>query len=276
VSITPYIDPGFQKTVEDHIFGNTLLEVTESPLILGIFGPSGEGKTFQVQTVCNSLGLNQFLISPGELESENAGHPGYLLRKQYLEAGDASPTGNSARGILIINDIDTVLGDWGSLVQYTVNRQVVYAQLMALCDFPLSVAGTTCNRVPIIVTGNDPSILYKPLTRPGRMRLYEWAPDAEQRAHAVAPLLPQLTGPEVISLINEFPERPVAFWADVSAALWEAQLAAWVNAQPRAFLIQMLRDGDVLQMERPRSQVSEIRLLAKRLRSSDVSGRSFL
>jgi hypothetical protein len=49
------------------------------------------------------------IMSSGELESEIAGNPGYLIRKRYRKAADMS----KARGILsalLVNDIDAGLG----------------------------------------------------------------------------------------------------------------------------------------------------------------------
>ena len=56
---------------------------------------------------------------------------------------------------IIINDIDAAIGDWGDLVQYTVNRQTVYSELMHLCDYPNIVQGFKTHKIPIVTTGND-------------------------------------------------------------------------------------------------------------------------
>ena len=71
--IQPIINKNFRESVESHIFCNILLDQVQIPLILGIFGPSGEGKTFQLEHVCRDMNVTAAIISPGELESENAG-----------------------------------------------------------------------------------------------------------------------------------------------------------------------------------------------------------
>jgi SpoVK/Ycf46/Vps4 family AAA+-type ATPase len=266
-----FIDPSFRRIVEAHLAGNVVVTPTNSPLILGIFGPAGEGKTFQVDRICEEYGLAVTLISPGELESENAGHPGQLIRKEYLKAGTAS-----RQGVLVVNDIDTVLGNWGSLVQYTVNRQVVFGQLMALCDYPNEVAGTRCRRVPIIMTGNNPNLLYGPLLRPGRTRVFGWVPTRETRIPIVAGIFPELDSREVASLLDELPDRPVSFWADVRAAVWENVLAEWTAKDSGASLRKMIHEGRRMRPAVDSYTYKTVAAAAQTLHRADVREVSFV
>jgi pantothenate kinase-related protein Tda10 len=69
-----------------HITKNYLLDqgaISPSckvPLILGIWGPKGCGKTFQTELAFKKLGVEAVVMSAGELESEVAGQPGRLIR----------------------------------------------------------------------------------------------------------------------------------------------------------------------------------------------------
>jgi SpoVK/Ycf46/Vps4 family AAA+-type ATPase len=265
-----FIDPGFRRVVEAHLAGNLVVAPTNSPLILGIFGPAGEGKTFQVDRLCQEYGLAVTLISPGELESENAGHPGQLLRKEYLRAGS-----DSRQGVLVVNDIDTVLGNWGSLVQYTVNRQVVFGQLMALCDYPTEVSGTRCRRVPIIVTGNNPKLLYGPMLRPGRTRVYGWVPSPETRKPIVAGIFPELDRREVTRLLDEMPGNPVSFWADVRAAVWENVLSRWAADDGGASLRRMIQEGRRMSPALDSYTYESVAAAAHALHRADIREASF-
>ncbi|MFI5959716.1 AAA family ATPase [Cryptosporangium sp. NPDC051539] len=266
-----YIDPDFRRVVESHLAGNLVVAPTGSPLILGIFGPAGEGKTYQIDHLCAELGLRTSIISPGELESENAGHPAQLIRREYLAIGT-----RTERGVLVVNDLDTVLGDWGSLVQYTVNRQVVFGQLMALCDYPTSVAGAACERVPIIITGNNPSALYGPLMRPGRTRIYAWTPTAEGRAPVVETIFPEIQSDQVSTLVSKFPKRPVSFWADVRATLWEAVLADWIDSDGGASLRQLISRGQKMRPSATPYSIEAISEVARNLDSSDVRDSTYI
>jgi len=273
---TPFIiNPSFQEDVERHIFGNFLIEGTRSPLILGIFGPAGEGKTFQLDLVCKELGIKQMIISPGELESENAGHPGQLLRKLYLQAGTIQGK-EYCPSILVINDIDTVLGDWGSMTQYTVNRQIVYGQLMAFCDFPNEVSGTATKRVPIVVTGNNPKILYRPLLRAGRMRLMKWEPTLKEKVEIVAGIFPNADKSDLEYALENLPNEPISFWSDAQARFWEHNMIKWMQQKGKQNLLFDLANGNRFQLGQAKITFQELISIAKSLKESDIREASFI
>lgn len=270
----PHVNSEFHRTIYHHIIGNVLLKGTESPLILGIFGPPGEGKTFQTEQVCKSLGVDLVSISPGELESPNAGQPGELLRTLYLQAGQKLQPGRPSA--LLINDIDTVLGNWGNLVQYTVNRQVVFGQLMAFCDYPDSVSGQQVARVPIIVTGNNPALLYEPLLRPGRTRIFPWTPTAEDRCQILRPMFPEVSEGSLKALVNEFPDCPVSFWGDVRAAVWEAALARWAAAQKPEWVLTLIQQNRRVSLDEVPISADQLLHVARSMVLQDVRNISYV
>lgn len=221
-----YISPKIRKSIEKHLYSNMLFQDSLSPLILGIFGPTGEGKTYQLEYVLNELGVSICEIGGGELENENAGHPAQILRTEYRKASEAqNPT------VLVINDIDAIIGKWGDLTQYTVNRQNVNVQLMDFCDHPFKVAGRPTKRIPIFITGNNPSILYEPLKRPGRMRLMEWKPDIQEKIIIVSNIFESIN-PEIIrTYVVAYPDRPVSFWSDLKSEIWEDKMLAFLHSK---------------------------------------------
>ena len=263
---TIVINSDFAKVVESHIYGNLLIEDTSSPLILGIFGPPGEGKTFQVEKVCQSLGVKTVIISPAEMESENAGQPGDLLRSKYLKIGGFEALYEPS--VLIINDIDTVIGDWGEMVQYTVNRQVVFAQLMAFCAFPNKVSDKICRRVPIILTGNNPATMYGPLLRAGRMRLMEWKPTLDEKTEIISGIFPHIPKGKLRNTISKYSNEPISFWSDIKAFYWEEKLSEWIQAQNRQSLINNLKDEKRIKTVPMEIDVSTLENLAQRLKES--------
>jgi hypothetical protein len=194
----------------------------------------------------NISNRRNLVISPAELESpassDQGNDPVAFLRKKYTEAG--SPKGEMSAGfdmymnkfhpfVLVINDVDTVLGDWGPKVEYTVRRQLLYGELMSLCDFPTQVVRQTVKRTPIILTGNDASILYSPLMRPGRMRLYSWTPTVTDRARIISRIFPNIPEDELLDLVKQYPTKPTAFWSDIHSRYQENLVLDWLKEKPR-------------------------------------------
>eukprot|EP00882_Tetradesmus_deserticola_P034126 GHRQ01039046.1.p1 GENE.GHRQ01039046.1~~GHRQ01039046.1.p1 ORF type:complete len:312 (+),score=107.21 GHRQ01039046.1:2-937(+) len=163
---------------------------TKVPLIMGIWGLKGCGKTFQTELAFKKLGVEPIVMSAGELESETAGQPGRLIRERYRKAAELSRT-RGKLSCLVINDLDAGIGRFGN-TQVTVNNQIVIGTLMNICDDPNRVSiganwreSDTIKRVPIIVTGNDFSTLYAPLIRDGRMEKFYWQPQREDIVNIV-------------------------------------------------------------------------------------------
>merc|ERR1711966_147534 len=127
------------------------------PLILGVWGGKGQGKTFQTNLVFKKLGINPIVMSAGELESGNAGEPAKLVRQRYREASDIVKKGRMST--LFINDLDAGAGRMGGTTQYTVNNQMVNATLMNIADNPTNVQlpgqyeVVEIPRVPVIANG---------------------------------------------------------------------------------------------------------------------------
>jgi hypothetical protein len=180
-----YVAPSFLNAVADHLVKNALIDAgsfdpqTRVPLILGIWGGKGQGKSFQTELALRKLGAECVVMSAGEMEDEWAGVPGKRIRERYRAAADLGRVRGKLTA-LIINDIDAGAGVFKD-TQRTVNTQMVIATLMAACDDPNHVPGPGDwrvavdgvvkvphhRRVPIILTGNDLSRLFAPLLRDG-------------------------------------------------------------------------------------------------------------
>lgn len=96
------------------------------PLILGIHGRKGVGKSFQCEVVFEKMGVEVTHFSGGELESPDAGDPARLLRLRYRETAELI----KVRGqmcVIMINDLDAGAGRFDEGTQYTVNTQLVNA-----------------------------------------------------------------------------------------------------------------------------------------------------
>jgi len=209
---TPYIPPRFSDVLDQHLVFN-LSGVEEWPLVLGVFGRPGDGKSFQIRTHLARRGVLPVSINAADLESDRAGTPGKLVLETYVDAGHRIDEGTPAA--VVVDDFDTTVGEWVHSTT-TVNHQQVLAQLMHLADSPTEAAGKKLRRVPVIITGNDLSKVYPPLRRPGRMRTFPWQPTAEERNEIVAEILADILDSEAVpDLIDRLPEAPIAFFSDL-------------------------------------------------------------
>ncbi|MDZ8067199.1 MAG: ribulose bisphosphate carboxylase small subunit [Nostoc sp. DedQUE08] len=232
-----YIAPRFLDKLAVHITKNFLkLPGVRVPVILGIHGRKGEGKTFQCQLVFEKMGIEVTNISGGELESPDAGDPARLIRLRYRETAELI----KVRGkmcVLMINDLDAGAGRFDEGTQYTVNTQLVNATLMNIADNPTDVQlpgsydSTPLHRVPIIVTGNDFSTLYAPLIRDGRMEKFYWEPDRDDKVGIVKGIFEAdgLSQKEVEQLVDTFVNQSIDFFSALRSRIYDEQIRNYIH-----------------------------------------------
>ncbi|KAL9263976.1 Ribulose bisphosphate carboxylase/oxygenase activase 1, chloroplastic-like protein [Drosera capensis] len=231
-----YIAPAFMDKLLVHITKNFInLPNIKVPLILGIWGGKGQGKSFQCELVFAKLGINPIMMSAGELESGNAGEPAKLIRQRYREAADIIAKGKMC--CLFINDLDAGAGRMGGTTQYTVNNQMVNATLMNIADNPTNVQlpglynKQENARVPIIVTGNDFSTLYAPLIRDGRMEKFYWAPTREDRIGVCTGIFRTdgVAEEDIVKLVDTFPGQSIDFFGALRARVYDDEVRKWIS-----------------------------------------------
>ncbi len=203
----------FQKQVNAHLLGN-MLHINNYPLILGIFGKPGMGKTYQIREYLKSIGVNVFSISSADLESERAGLPAKLIKEKYVHA--STSVAKKVPSVLVIDDIDTTVGEWEQNTG-TVNHQGILAFLMHIADNPYYIEDIgQVNRIPIFFTGNNFELLYEPLRRPGRMLKYEWEPTNAEIVDIISSYLTLTNAKEVAqNLINLNPKQPISYYVNL-------------------------------------------------------------
>ncbi|XP_030464249.2 ribulose bisphosphate carboxylase/oxygenase activase, chloroplastic [Syzygium oleosum] len=231
-----YIAPAFMDKLVVHITKNFMtLPNIKVPLILGIWGGKGQGKSFPCELVFAKMGINPIMMSAGELESGNAGEPAKLIRQRYREAADIIKKGKMC--CLFINDLDAGAGRLGGTTQYTVNNQMVNATLMNIADNPTNVLlpgmynKEENPRVPIIVTGNDFSTLYAPLIRDGRMEKFYWAPTREDRIGVCKGIFRSDNVPDenIVKLVDNFPGQSIDFFGALRARVYDDEVRKWIS-----------------------------------------------
>lgn len=230
-----YIAPSFMDKIVVHLAKNFMkLPNIKVPLILGVWGGKGQGKSFQAELIFAKLGISPIMMSAGELESGNAGEPAKLIRQRYREASDIIKKGKMC--CLFINDLDAGAGRMGGTTQYTVNNQMVNATLMNIADSPTNVQlpgiynKEEIPRVPIIVTGNDFSTLYAPLIRDGRMEKFYWAPTRDDRIGVCKGIfrLDNVPEEDVVTIVDSFPGQSIDFFGALRARVYDDEVRKWV------------------------------------------------
>mmetsp|Transcript_19601 Transcript_19601/g.27140 ORF Transcript_19601/g.27140 Transcript_19601/m.27140 type:complete len:418 (+) Transcript_19601:134-1387(+) len=231
-----YISPAFLDKLTVHIVKNYLsLPKIKVPLILGIWGGKGQGKTFQVELAFKKLGIAPIVMSAGELESGNAGEPAKLIRQRYREAADIVKKGRMCA--LFINDLDAGAGRMGGSTQYTVNNQMVNATLMNIADNPTNVQlpgsynNDTIPRVPIVCTGNDFSTLYAPLIRDGRMEKFYWNPSRSDRIGVATGIFKEdnMSPYDVETIVDTFPGQSIDFFGALRSRVYDDCVREWIS-----------------------------------------------
>lgn len=233
-----YIAPLFMDKVATHIVKNYLAHLFNAkvPLILGIWGGKGQGKSFQTELIFKTMGVEPVIMSAGELESERAGEPGKLIRERYRTASQVVQN-QGKMSCLMINDIDAGLGRFGN-TQMTVNNQIVVGTLMNLSDNPTRVSigqdwkeSDITHRVPVIVTGNDFSKIYAPLIRDGRMEKFYWQPTYEDILNTVYRMYEKdgITKDEVAKVVSTFPNQALDFYGALRSRTYDTSILKWVE-----------------------------------------------
>ena len=233
-----YVSPRFLNKLAVHITKNYLdLPQVKVPLILGVHGRKGEGKTFQCELVFKRMGLEVVYISGGELESPDAGDPARLVRLRYREAAELVRV-RGKMAVLMINDLDAGAGRFDRMTQYTVNTQLVNNTLMNIADNPTNVQlpgsydETPLPRIPIIATGNDFATLYAPLIRDGRMQKFYWEPNAEERLGVVSGMFVEdgLGQTEIEQFVKRFEGQAIDFFGAVRSQIYDDQVAHFIHS----------------------------------------------
>ncbi|MEO1519969.1 MAG: ribulose bisphosphate carboxylase small subunit [Cyanobacteria bacterium J06633_2] len=295
-----YIAPQFLNKLAIHITKNFLeLPGVRVPLILGIHGRKGEGKTFQCQLVFERMGIEVVHISGGELESPDAGDPARLIRLRYREAAELIKV-RGRMAVVMINDLDAGAGRFDAGTQYTVNTQLVNTTLMNIADNPTNVQlpgsydDKPLKRTPIIVTGNDFATLYAPLIREGRMEKFYWEPNRSDRIGIVSGIFEPdgFSARDIETLVDTFATQAIDFFSALRARVYDEQVLSFIESvglehlskqvvnstsgtpqlpKPQFQLDHLLELGRAMETEQ--SRVQEMRLVSEYNRAlNDRSG----
>lgn len=267
----------FKIVVALHIVKNLLLiPGVRTPLLLGIHGPKGEGKTYQCEIVFTEMGIVPVRISGGEMESPRSGNPGENIRRKYRYASNEIKREERLH-VLFINDFDAGAGRWDENTQYTVNTQIVNATLMNIADNPEDVTDpdgletSRTFRIPIILTGNDFSVLYEPLVRDGRMVKLEWVPTTEEKIEIVRGIFPEseLSNADIDELVRQFSKEPVDFFSGLKDNLYDRAIQDLIKKVGVPSVVDYVRTRPV-SFTRPVASLVALKKIGKKLQEEQV------
>lgn len=231
-----YIPSKFRNEILAHIIGVYSSKSNEFPLILGIFGNPGEGKTYMCEQLLLDFCVQRHDFSVGEFENEFSGVPVKKLREKYDKAVK-NYVNHQVYSVLMINDIDTAIGNWGAMHQYTVNTQHIMGELMQISD-PHENQGA---RIPIIITGNNFGTIYTPLKRSGRIARFYWKPDKKDLVKIIGAKYTKLSQGEIIKLIDTLNQYavikklsgtlPISFFTSLESKLYKQSIYGLLKQQ---------------------------------------------
>lgn len=225
-----YIPERFEKEIVLHALRVFNPNLKHSPIMLAIDGPTGEGKTYQCSLTLERIGCKVFPLSAGQFESKDAGEPALLVRNTYNSAVEYMQVSPKNRAAILIDDADVAFGNWGNLVQYTVNTQGVIGELMNIANLPVNKDEI---RVPIYLTGNDLKKIYAPLRRIGRMEFFFWKPTIAEKATMIFHLIDNLSFEECKELVsyveskckeNNIPSASISFYSTIVSHMYDNEL----------------------------------------------------
>ena len=229
---TAFIPERFERAVLKHIIlNNTAITIDNNqfPLLLGIQGPYGFGKTFMVKEVCRKYHIDLQPLSTSELSGSMEADSTRNLKRIYSNLS-ANIWQNKRCGVLLIDDFHLTIATEDTMGK-TVNSNILAAYLMNLCDNPIVVNGV---RAPIILTGNNFRRVYPALVRDGRMDIFTWDPSIED----VDPIVRQLfhtrfTGIEdsvITAMLEQYSEMNIAFFEQITQDLMNSSITKAIEA----------------------------------------------
>jgi len=234
----------FANRLLAHLLGN-LLDLDPFPLILAVWGDPGHGKSAQITALVRRWGGSLIYLSGSRLETPVSAGATRVLQDAYRQAS-MEMVGDKPFSCLMIDDADAGIGDFGERVTYTLNRQNVSSALMNLADHPDLIGGIEVKRIPVIITANRLDVIYEPLVREGRMRIFNWrTSDRELLLMVQALYRSLLSSDECSTLVARFTGEPIAFFAGVKAAVDEIRLLRLVSGKDPVNVLRNFNNGSL-------------------------------
>ncbi|MEU3167708.1 AAA family ATPase [Streptosporangium sp. NPDC006930] len=183
---------------------------------MAVQGPSGDGKSYQLAKSLEIAGFQPIALSGAALSGNHEGDSTNAFKDLY-ERAQSYQLVNDEWPALILEDFELSPAGQREDSKYTVNSQLLTGFLMNLSEKVSSTNMGVTKRYPVFLTGNDFTILHKPLMRPGRMDIFTWVPTPEEQSlmilSALQKRVPSVCIDDARRLQTEFPKLPIATFA---------------------------------------------------------------
>lgn len=269
-----YIPASFETPVLRHILINSILEKKTKfspPLLLGIQGSYGMGKTFMVKELCKKYNIGLIQVSASDFSGgvEAASKDKFI--KTYEEACIKRAKDKQYMAILI-DDFHLSIATEDD-VGKTVNSSLLTSAIMNICDNPW----ISSYRVPIILTGNNFTRVYGALVRVGRMELLSWTPKYDDIFEIVSRIFnsrfEEIDSSIIEELLASYPDNSIAFFSQVAEDILVSSfndVLVYFKASNGAVDVLKLREKHRTSLENISSVSSKILDIAKERNSKII------
>ena len=259
-----YVSERFSKKLISHIVKNTLSQdcSVDIPLMMAVQGFQGDGKSSQIREICSKYNIYIYPISGSSLSGSHEKEALEVISDAYIEASNFLSS-NKFFTIILIDDFDLSVASTTENREYTVNSQLLAGFLMNLADDPERCSGHQVCRIPIVLTGNNFSDIYAPLSRHGRMDFFTWNPDFVEKLEILKSLyqndLSYRELGQLDRLLNPYKDEPISFFVALKSDFLDTTISECIN---RSKSLDPLKIRDLLQGNPFKNQIN-IRLIHK-------------
>ena len=224
-----YIPPDFARSVISHLLLNRAKAENSSikaPSILIVQGPAGSGKTTSTRHVCRAISAPLYEIHGKDMVSQWEGQGTKALEEKCIEAAnDPSPF----QPVVLLDDAEMGGLRVDEHFTGTVNNNASSGWLMRFADNPNELIVESDKAPPrtvrfkrpaaLVMTVNNISALHSPMVREGRAAVCTLDPRGIDLQRVLAGMYPKLSVRQAGQLVRKFPDKSIAFFADLGAHL---------------------------------------------------------
>ncbi len=209
----------FYERVTSHVCQSTVFVERRPPLMLGILGAPGTGKTENVERTCRKNKWAFEWIAGSDLTGVERGAPMEHFKKALQRCVMKQRENSAEAAVLLIDDLDLTILSTKENRLYTEHTQLLTSAFMSYCDKPLLYLQAAFP-IPIVITMNSREGFHGALVREGRMRMWQWEPTPDENIAMAREKLAALNTEVAHCVVNSFKDQPIAFFGHLESELF--------------------------------------------------------